>query len=290
MTAPLVTVGLPCFNEQRFVRDAVKSIRAQGFTDWELIAVDDGSSDGTAEILATLRDPRIKVIRDGHHRGLAARLNEITRSARGRYVARMDADDVAHPQRLQRQVAYLDAHPETDVLGTGMAIVDRRGRVVGRRSLGAEAFPRGTEPRIAHATICCRKEWMQQHPYNERNSRCEDWELWRSAGQVAGTNLEELLYFYREFDSFGLRKYLGRQWNMMRAHARAMEVRPIASCALRCGIYGLAQMMGRTDALIARRSQALAENEQVALQKAYDEVVKRDLEETQQAVPAGDPH
>jgi glycosyltransferase involved in cell wall biosynthesis len=285
---PLVTVGLSCFNEESFLVHAISSIVAQTFGDWELIAIDDGSSDATANVLRGVRDPRIRVIIDGQHKGLAARLNEIADMAAGRYVARMDADDVSHPRRLERQVEYLESHPDIDVLGAGMAIVDRDGQVSGLRLLPENAFA-GDEPLIAHATICCRKEWIRRHPYNEHNPRCEDWELWRSAGQVAGKNLTEPLYFYREFDSYRLRKYLGRQMRMMKSYARHGDFKRLVSSAFRCGVYSAANFVGMTDTLIARRSVPIFGNQQAELQKVYDAVVRRVLEDGQQSAPARDP-
>lgn len=284
---PLVTVGLSCFNEEAFVVHAVSSILAQTFEDWELIAIDDGSSDATADLLRKIRDPRVRVIVDGRHKGLAARLNEIAALAVGRYVARMDGDDVSHPRRLERQVDYLDAHPEIDVLGTGMAIIDRRGQVSGLRLLPEDAFA-SEEPLIAHATICCRKDWIRSHPYNERNPRCEDWELWRSARRVAGRNLREPLYFYREFDSFRLGKYLGRQARMMKSHVREGKLKRLASSLFRSAVYSGAALAGLTETLIARRSAPLSQKERADLQEVYDGVLQYRLEDAQQTAPAGD--
>jgi glycosyltransferase involved in cell wall biosynthesis len=284
---PVVTVGLSCFNEETFVAHAISSILAQTLGDWELIAIDDGSSDATANVLRKVSDPRVRVIVDGQHKGLAARLNEIVALAAGRYVARMDADDVSHPCRLEGQVKYLELHPEIDVLGTGMAIIDRRGQVSGLRLLPENAFA-GEEPLIAHATICCRKDWIGRHPYNEHNPRCEDWELWRSAGQVAGRNLMEPLYFYREFDSFRLSKYLGRQARMMKSHAREGKFKRLASSVFRSAVYSSAAFSGLTDTLIARRSEPVRQEERAELQKVYDGVLRRGLEDGQQTAPASD--
>jgi glycosyltransferase involved in cell wall biosynthesis len=285
---PLVTVGLSCFNEEAFVAQAVKSILVQTFRDWELIAIDDGSHDGTAQVLRGIRDPRVRVVVDGRHSGLAARLNEVAALAAGKYVARMDADDAAHPERLERQIAYLESHPEVDVLGTGMAIVDRRGRVNGLRSMPEEPFANAREPLIAHATICCRKEWIRSHPYNERHPRSEDWVLWRTTGPVAGKNLPEPLYFYREFDSFRLGKYLGRQTSMMKSYARHGELARLARSVFHCGVYTAAAIAGMTDALVARRSTPLDVHQQSELQHAFDAILRTKLEDRQQAPAASD--
>src|SRR4051794_20441310 len=106
---PRVTIGIPFHDEERFLEQAITSVLRQSFADFELLLIDDGSTDRSLEIARSFDDPRIEVTADGRRRFLAARLNEITRRARGELIARMDGDDVAHPERLSRQLALLDA-------------------------------------------------------------------------------------------------------------------------------------------------------------------------------------
>src|SRR5438874_1140893 len=120
MTTPRLTIGLPVYNARLFLEDTLRSIFAQTFTDWELIAVDDGSTDGSGALLERLRDHRVRVFIEKGNRGLAARLNFIHENARGTYIARMDADDMMHPERMARQLAFLDQHPEVDVVGCSL--------------------------------------------------------------------------------------------------------------------------------------------------------------------------
>src|SRR5215207_5701854 len=121
---PRVTIGLPFYNAANTLASAVRSVFAQTYHDWELILVNDGSSDRSLEIADAVKDPRIRVMSDGRNKGLAARLNEITSSACGRYIARMDADDLMHPDRLARQVALLQTRPRVDVVGTATYATD----------------------------------------------------------------------------------------------------------------------------------------------------------------------
>src|SRR5215471_13304565 len=127
MHNPLLTIGLPVYNAAPYLEDTLRSIFAQTFTEGELIIVDDGSTDHSREIVSTLGDERVQVVTDGKHLGLAARLNTIVRLARGKYVARMDADDLMHPNRLRAQVDFLIRHPAVDGLGCGLVILDRNG-------------------------------------------------------------------------------------------------------------------------------------------------------------------
>src|SRR5262245_53821277 len=114
MNVPRVSVLLPCRNGARTLELALRSILAQSFTEFELLLLDDGSTDESAAIASRFNDSRIRIFGDGMHRGLSLRLNEGVSRARGQYVARMDADDVSFPCRLERQVAYLDGNPQID--------------------------------------------------------------------------------------------------------------------------------------------------------------------------------
>jgi glycosyltransferase involved in cell wall biosynthesis len=129
MTAPLVSVVMPVYNGERFVVEAVRSIVAQTFADFELLVVDDGSTDGTPELLAAeqARDPRLVVHRQPSNQGFLAALTTGCTLARGELIARMDADDISLPTRLERQVAFLQANPAVGVVGSAIQFVDDRG-------------------------------------------------------------------------------------------------------------------------------------------------------------------
>ena len=122
---PLVTVGLPMYNPGRFLDLAVRSVFAQTYDNWELIILDDGSTDGSLELARRIRDPRVNVFSDGKNRGLPYRLNQILDLASGQFIARMDADDLMHPERIERQGKHLLAYPEADAVTTGAILIDR---------------------------------------------------------------------------------------------------------------------------------------------------------------------
>lgn len=181
-TAPLVSIALPVFNGGQDVLPAVQSIISQSFTDWELILIDDGSTDDTLSMLSRLADPRIRIVADGANRGLAARLNEAIRLARGPYFARMDHDDFAHPQRLQLQVDYLRSHAEVDLLATRCFSMSEGERIVGEVRFAATHAEICRRPWLgfymAHPTWMGRTDWFRKHLYAEPGPYCcEDQEL-----------------------------------------------------------------------------------------------------------------
>lgn len=142
---PVVSIILPVRDGAATLGTAVDSIRRQSFADWELLVLDDGSADASAAVAQDSGDPRIRVLVDGQKRGLATRLNQGIDLARGRYIARMDADDVAYPERLAKQVEFLDRNADVDLLGTRVLLYRAGGEPVGE-------FPF----RATHAEICAR--------------------------------------------------------------------------------------------------------------------------------------
>ena len=112
---------------------AIRSILNQTYTNWELLLMEDGSSDRSLEVTRGFVDPRISVCADGANKGIVFRLREAVEISRGKYFARMDGDDIAYPQRLERQIGYLEQHPEVDLLGCGMMVFKTDGSALGIR-------------------------------------------------------------------------------------------------------------------------------------------------------------
>lgn len=129
MRAPRVSVLMPVYNAERYLAQAVKSILDQTFTDFELLIIDDGSTDGSRAILEhyAARDPRIRLV-SRPNTGYVVALNEMIAMARGEFLARMDADDVARPDRLEHQVAFLSEHPEVVCVGGWIQLIDAASR------------------------------------------------------------------------------------------------------------------------------------------------------------------
>jgi glycosyltransferase involved in cell wall biosynthesis len=200
---PLVTVAMPVYNAARHLRAAVLSVIQQTFTDWELLLIDDGSSDGAIEALAALEDPRIRILRDGCNAGIAVRLNQALDVARGKYFARMDADDIAFPQRFCRQVAMLQSRSELDVLATRAITIDEADRVRGAFPCAVSHEEISARPWLGfhfpHPTWMGRTEWFRKHRYAvPAPYLCEDQELLlRSHSSSRFASVDEVLLGYR---------------------------------------------------------------------------------------------
>lgn len=203
--SPRVSVLLAAYNAEATLADALDSIRAQDFTDWELIAVDDGSRDGTRAILEAFArgEPRCHLVLRDRNSGLASCLNAGIGLARGEYIARMDADDRAVPGRLQLQVAFLDAHPEIAILGGGAHVVSEEGAVLGvlerretHEELCAVIFK---ENPFIHPTVMARRAVLQAlGGYDVTMRRGQDYDLWlRAYRQYRLHNLLVPLVWYQ---------------------------------------------------------------------------------------------
>lgn len=209
---PLITVAMPVYNGGAYLEAAVASIVRQIYPHWQLMLVDDGSTDGAIDALPMLADPRIHVIRDGRNLGLAARLNQIIDQAEGDFIARMDGDDISHPERFARQVQALQQHPTVDLVAARCRTISSNGQL-----LGLMPFV-GTHQEICatpwkgfympHPTWMGRVAWFRRYRYADPAPYCcEDQELLlRSYASSTFMALPEELLDYRLRDSLAWRK------------------------------------------------------------------------------------
>lgn len=204
MKQPLVSVLMPVFNAADHVAEALKSILQQDYRELEIIIVNDACTDNTLEIIHRLADSRVKILHNPANSGLAASLNLAIQSASGEYLARMDADDIAHRLRISKQVAFMNAHPDVDVLGTAMQYFGA--------SRYLNYFPESHQACKAqllfnvcfgHPTVMFRKRVFGQpsNLYNpELRQYSEEYELWcRLVNKFTFHNLKEVLLFYRTY-------------------------------------------------------------------------------------------
>lgn len=266
---PLVTIGIPVYNCERFIELAVKSVLNQTYVNFELIITDDGSTDKTLEILKRFDDPRIILIADGENHGIAFRLNQQINMAKGKYFVRMDGDDVMFPDRVAKQIEFLEEHQGTDAIGSKAIIIDRENNVIGirgqvRNILGINDLFIST--RFMHPTVAGTTDWFRQWKYREKFSGCEDMDLWiRSFNRSCFCDLDEPLMFYRDPLHFKLKTYAYRQIRILKcawALRKYMEGYGILFyCIIKClssFLIALVVHITKKDSvMIARRNQSL---------------------------------
>lgn len=202
MNEPLVSVILSVYNGEKYVGRALESILNQTFTDFELIVVNDGSTDGTDRILGQLDDPRVVLVSQ-ENKGLIASLNRGCSLAKGKYLARQDADDISMPERLAKQVAFMEAHPDVGLLGTAYHQLDEDGK-----ELLTVTWP--TEDSslrrvlIRYSPFCHGSVMMRRTVFEECGGyepglvHVEDYGLWFEFSYRAKiANLSEVLYEWR---------------------------------------------------------------------------------------------
>ena len=227
---PLVTVAMPIYNAGKYLRLAVLSIVRQTFSDWELLIIDDGSTDDALKSIADIDDVRIRVLCDGNNKGLAARLNECIDLARGRYLARMDQDDVSYPERFATQIRALQNDATLDLVGVRSITISGDNLFTGclpyafRETLTTKPW-RGIY--LPHPTWMGRIEWFRKHRYAEPAPYfCEDQELLlRSYADSRFDLIDQILFAYRVRDTVNWRKLmktrsavLQMQWRHFMGH------------------------------------------------------------------------
>lgn len=201
---PTVSVLMGVHDEETYLRSSIRSLLEQTFGDFELIVVDDCSTDGTPAILESIDDDRLQILRNEENKGLTVSLNRALARARGRYVARQDADDASHPERLQRQVEFLDRHEQVAMVGTGAHLIDGDGRVIHRRRvLRRVTFDDLLEKNhLIHGSVVARRDVLEElGGYDELYQFSQDLDLWlRLARDHEIRNLTEPLYRFRIHD------------------------------------------------------------------------------------------
>lgn len=199
---PDVSVILPVYNSALYLRGAIDSLLRQTLRDFELLVIDDGSTDDSMRMLHACDDPRIRIIQNPGNMGIPATLNRGLVLARGRYIARMDADDECLPERLALQSAYLDAHSDVGLLGSRVGYLGAWRHTVDERLLDPGACAAyllfGTP--VAHPSVMMRKAVLERHglSYDESFPSAQDYELWsRMADVCRVANLPRVLLRYR---------------------------------------------------------------------------------------------
>ena len=203
-SAPRVTVLMSVYNGERYLRESIESILSQTFQDFEFLIINDGSKDRTRDLILSYDDPRIRLVDNEQNLGLTRSLNHGMELAEGQLIARQDADDISEPERLARQVAFLDSHGDVALLGTWYKEIDAQGALLGRKELPTQSM----EIRwsllffcpFVHSAVMMRKSPMLEQIgfYDESFVYAQDYDLWsRIARRLTVANLPERLLQYR---------------------------------------------------------------------------------------------
>ena len=210
----LVTIGMPVYNSEKFLYQAILSVLNQTYSHFELIITDDGSTDRSVAIIESFNDPRIILIKDSENKGISHRLNQQIQLAKGEYFARMDADDIMHPKRIEKQVLFMIEHPQTHIVGTAICVIDDNNKILGYRKAShkktqTEALQGAV---FAHPSVLGKTNWFRQNLYKEEFIGMEDYELWiRTIEKSSFAYIDDILLFYRDPLKFKLKTYLFRQ-------------------------------------------------------------------------------
>jgi len=203
--SPVISVLFPIYNGATYLKDAVQSIIDQTFTDFEIIIINDGSTDESESIIEEFNDKRIKYFRQNNH-GLSATLNRAIGIASGEYLARQDQDDISYPRRFEKQVEYLRKHPDCGMVGTWAAIWEGRTETNRAHNHPAESlilkFEMLFDNPFVHSSVMIRRKVLETvGMYSNDKSRQppEDFELWsRVMQKFEIANIPEILLVYRE--------------------------------------------------------------------------------------------
>lgn len=204
---PEISIVIPVYNRVHFIGDAVESILAQSVTDLELILVDDGSTDGSQARIAAYDDPRVRLIQNPRNLGIAATRNRGIAEAGAPYLAFLDSDDRALPRRLEKQMAFLDAHPDHAAVGSWIRWIDAAGASRGRTKRKAAdadqiAAERLFRSGLENSTATARTDILRAYPHREDFRLGSDYELWaRINNDYRLAALREVLVERRQHDA-----------------------------------------------------------------------------------------
>jgi len=221
---PLVTVGLSFYNNEKTLASAIKSVLLQTYSNFEFILIDDGSTDKSFDVAFkyACMDKRIRLIRDNVNRGLIYRLNQTIDLAAGKYMARMDSDDMMMPEKLERQMKILLENDTIDIVDTAAYTMNEKDEPTGvRKLMDISLWNRRMVLKkrlFFHPTIVAKTSWYRKNKYDENFVRSEDFELWcRTFNNIKYWRIYEPLFLYRE-GNVNIKNYI----TSSRSHRKAV--------------------------------------------------------------------
>lgn len=286
----MLSIGMPVCNCEDTIRFALESLVSQTWNDWELIVLDDGSTDQTLKIIRQYNDPRIFLVADGKKMGLPARLNQTISLSRGKYFARMDGDDIAYPQRFEKQITYLHRNTDVDLVGSAVVVFDDKGNPLGKRydvehhnqvcERPHAGFP------MAHPTYLGYLEWFKKYYYNARLKKAQDQDLLlRSYRYSRFANVPEIQLGYRE-ERLNLKKILLSRWYFSRAlvkeffgqqHSVSRTIQAVAGQAAKGCVDTIAVFTRLHYHLLRHRARPLSAEEKLTWCQLWDRICNEPL-------------
>lgn len=282
-----ISIGIPIYNAEKYLDLAINSVIMQTHKYWELILVDDGSTDKSLEIANKYAkmDKRIRVLSDGENKKLSFRLNQIIDESRYDFIARMDADDIIHPKRLEVQLNHLISNPEVDLVSTGLVSINNKNNVYGYRNKEYQtinyenvqlSYP------IAHATVLARKKWYLRNLYDTQYTRSEDYELWCRASKNSDLKvlfLADLLYYYREEGLLSAEKIINSYNDALNAyttHYGKFDIKKYSKLVIKKNIVRVLERTGSIQYLARLRNKQKANQNTLKLhQEIVDHIISK---------------
>ncbi len=223
-----VSVIMPVYNAGFYLKEAIESIIQQSYTDFEFLIFNDGSSDSSAEIVKSFTDSRIRFFDFETNSGYVVHLNTGIAESKGKYIARMDADDIAHPLRLEKQVAFLENNPEVSVVGAWLQTIEDQPDIFKYPETHGEIMMTMlNENPMGHPVVMMRKEVLLTNhiKYEQDYVPAEDFKLWTLlSGLTRLANIQEVLLFYRKHQQqISTRKAEIQNYNVLRTQFELLK-------------------------------------------------------------------
>jgi glycosyltransferase involved in cell wall biosynthesis len=200
MKIPKISVLMPVYNGEKYLKEAIESILNQTFNDFEFLIINDGSTDNSENIIKSYNDQRIKLIQNEKNIGLINTLNKGFDLCCGEYIARMDSDDISTPDRLEKQLKFLDQNKNTDICGSLIRTFGEVNSSIFRYPMRHDSIKATLlfKCSIAHPSVMLRKSAIQGFYFDSSYKHAEDYELWtRLSKNLKLFNIQEVLLLYR---------------------------------------------------------------------------------------------
>lgn len=269
----MVTVGIPVYNAGRYLKNAVDSVLSQTYKNLEILITIDGATDNSIDIIKNYKDKRILLIADNENKGVAYRLNQQVKMAKGSFFARMDADDIMFPDRIEKQLKFMTANPDIDVIGSQAVVIDRDNSILGFRQSDTTISSSLIQNKILfiHPTVFGRTNWFLKHPYLTELEGVEDFYLWNSTFSESRFHVLNFpLMFYRDPPDTNVNSYLRRQEHMRRALIMLLQenvMNSLAFCrlylasSLKSIVYFFAGRMNLSQRIVSGRNKQLPDSD-----------------------------